>query len=90
MEKPRGLLPDAKVAARYHVHISTLYNWDKNEKLGFPKPLRINKRKFRDEEELDQFDQARADKLTKRTTLNLVANPAASVSDKKSGSGAPV
>jgi hypothetical protein len=60
MEKPRGLLPDAKVAARYHVHISTLYNWDKNEKLGFPKPLRINKRKFRDEEELDQFDQARA------------------------------
>jgi hypothetical protein len=34
--------------------------------------------------------RARADKLTKRTTLNLVANPAASVSDKKSGSGAPV
>jgi predicted DNA-binding transcriptional regulator AlpA len=56
----RRLVPDAKVCARYGVHVSTLYNWDNNPKLKFPKPVRINGRKFRDEAELDEFDQARA------------------------------
>jgi predicted DNA-binding transcriptional regulator AlpA len=56
----RRLMPDAEVCRRYGVHASTLYNWDKNEALRFPKPVRINNRKFRDEAELDQFDRARA------------------------------
>jgi predicted DNA-binding transcriptional regulator AlpA len=56
----RRLLPDAKVCERYGIHISTLYCWDHNPALGFPKPIRINKRKYRDEIELDHFDQARA------------------------------
>jgi len=56
----RRLVPDAEVCRRYHIHISTLANWDKDPELGFPKALRINKRKFRDENELDAFDQARA------------------------------
>ena len=56
----RRLVPDAEVCARYGVHISTLYNWDRSPGLNFPKPIRINNRKFRDEAELDQFDRARA------------------------------
>ena len=61
MEKPgRRLVPDPKVCARYGVHPSTLYNWDRDERLGFPKPIRINGRKFRDEDELEEFDAARA------------------------------
>lgn len=56
----RRLVPDAEVCARYRVHVSTLRNWDLNPKLGFPKPVRINGRKFRDEKELDQFDRQRA------------------------------
>ena len=56
----RRLIPDPKVCQRYGVHPSTLYNWDKDPKLNFPKPVRINKRKFRDEGELDEFDAARA------------------------------
>jgi predicted DNA-binding transcriptional regulator AlpA len=61
MEKAsRRLVPDSEVCARYGVHISTLYNWDRNPALDFPKPIRINKRKFRDERELDAFDRARA------------------------------
>jgi predicted DNA-binding transcriptional regulator AlpA len=60
MEKSKRLLPDAQVCERYGIHISTLYNWDHNPALGFPKPIRINKRKFRDETELDHFDRERA------------------------------
>ena len=56
----RRLLPDAKVCERYGVHVSTLNNWDHNPALGFPPPIRINKRKYRDEAELDRFDRARA------------------------------
>ena len=56
----RRLVPDPEVCRRYSVHATTLYNWDKNPDLGFPKPIRINNRKFRDEAELDKFDRARA------------------------------
>jgi predicted DNA-binding transcriptional regulator AlpA len=57
----RRLLPDPQVCARYGIHSSTLRNWDLNSALKFPKPIRINNRKFRDEEELEAFDRARAD-----------------------------
>ena len=61
MKKSGRLIPDAEVAARYGKHISTLRNWDLDPKLGFPKAIRINNRKHRNEAELDQFDRARAD-----------------------------
>jgi hypothetical protein len=54
------LVPDAEVCARYRIHTSTLRNWDLNTGLDFPKPIRINGRKFRDENELNKFDRARA------------------------------
>ena len=60
MKKSRRLVPDKQVSERYGVHISTLYNWDRDPNLNFPRPIRINRRKFRDEAELDQFDRARA------------------------------
>jgi len=56
----RRLIPDPEVCRRYGVHTSTLYNWDHDEKLGFPKPVRINNRKFRYEDELNRFDSERA------------------------------
>jgi predicted DNA-binding transcriptional regulator AlpA len=56
----RRLVPDPQVCRRYGVHTSTLYNWDRDPTLGFPKPIRIKNRKFRDEGELDEFDAARA------------------------------
>jgi hypothetical protein len=58
--QPRRLIPDVEVCARYRIHTSTLRNWDLNADLGFPKPIRINNRKFRDEAELAKFDRARA------------------------------
>jgi hypothetical protein len=61
MKKPgRRLLPDPEVCDRYGIHPSTLRNWDLNSALNFPKPIRINNRKFRDEEELNRFDRERA------------------------------
>jgi hypothetical protein len=38
-----------------------LWRWDNEQpELGFPKPVRINKRKYRFEDELDEFDARRA------------------------------
>lgn len=49
---------DPKVAERYSVHITTLYRWDRNARLNFPKPIRINGRKYRDVEQLDAWDRS--------------------------------
>jgi hypothetical protein len=60
MKSNRRLIPDREVCRRYGVHIATVRNWDLNPALNFPKPIKINNRKFRDEVELDEFDKARA------------------------------
>jgi hypothetical protein len=56
----RRLVPDAKVQARYGRTAETLRAWEQNPRLEFPKAIRINGRKFRDEAELDEFDARRA------------------------------
>ena len=38
----------------------TLWRWDHDPNLKFPKPVRIRGRKYRDEAELDAFDAAQA------------------------------
>jgi hypothetical protein len=54
-------IPDPVVARdRYRVHPRTLQRWDATPDLGFPLPIYINGRKYRDEEKLDQFDRERA------------------------------
>ena len=57
------LLADSKVAERYGVCLRTLWRWDRNRKLGFPAPVRINGRKYRREEELDAFDSAHSEEV---------------------------
>ena len=54
------LIPDAKVRERYGVCLRTLARWDENPTLGFPAPVYINGRKYRDSDALDAFDRARA------------------------------
>ena len=55
--KSRRLVPDSKVCQRYGVVSYTLWRWDhKKPELGFPKPVWINGRKHRFEDELDEFD----------------------------------
>jgi hypothetical protein len=50
-------LTDRQVCQRYNVHTTTLFRWDRNPQVGFPKPIRINGRKYRDEAALDDFDR---------------------------------
>jgi hypothetical protein len=56
----RRYLPDALVAQRYNVHATTIFRWDRSDGLGFPKPIRINGRKYRDVDSLEAWDQQRA------------------------------
>ena len=55
----KRLLPDAQVRARYGVSAMTLYRWDHDPSLNFPKPIYIRKRKYRCADALDEFDAAR-------------------------------
>jgi predicted DNA-binding transcriptional regulator AlpA len=53
-------LPDPQVCRRYSVTPMTLWRWDHDEALGFPKPIRINRRKYRDVAELEAWERKRA------------------------------
>jgi hypothetical protein len=54
-----GLLPDSHVAQRYKVDPRTLDRWDRRPELNFPKPIRINHRKYRYLHELETWERQR-------------------------------
>ena len=56
----RRLLPDPVVCRRYEVTAMTIWRWDHDPELGFPKPIRIKRRKYRYESELEAFERGRA------------------------------
>jgi hypothetical protein len=55
------LIPDKLVALRYSVCLRTLWRWDRDPRLGFPRAVVIRGRKYRKEHELDAFDRARTE-----------------------------
>ena len=57
--KDRRLIPDPKVCERYGVTPMSLWRWDHKPELNFPKPIVINRRKYRDEAELEAWERAR-------------------------------
>jgi hypothetical protein len=72
----RRLLPDRVVRQRLgNIAASTLFRWDRRPELGFPKPVIINNRKYRDEQEFDEFLRSRvtaSDDASRPATLNEV------------------
>jgi predicted DNA-binding transcriptional regulator AlpA len=58
MQSPKRLIPDPQVCRRYNVTPMTIWRWDRDPRLGFPKPIYIRGRKYRDERELDAFDES--------------------------------
>lgn len=50
-------LPDSKVAERYGVSIMTLWRWTKDDRLGFPAPIKIAGRNYRSLAELEAFER---------------------------------
>jgi predicted DNA-binding transcriptional regulator AlpA len=53
-------LTSGQVLARYSIAPITFYRWQKNETLGFPKPMVINRRKFFKVDELAAWERQRA------------------------------
>jgi hypothetical protein len=80
------LIPDSKVARdRYIRCLKTLSRWDDKPELKFPTAKWINGRKYRDSDELDAWDAARAHaepvKPTPRGVAALPAKSSASVTE---------
>ena len=65
----KRLLPEKEVCQRYGVKPMTLWRWSRDPDLGFPQPIKIRKRLYRYQDELDDFDErhreASADKPDK-------------------------
>jgi hypothetical protein len=59
-ESKPALIPDRLVAERYDVCVRTLERWDATPNLGFPPPIRIRRRRFREVAALDAWDRANA------------------------------
>lgn len=57
----RSYIPEAAVAKRYGVSPCTLWRWDQDPYLNFPKPIRIRGRKYRSAAALDEFDTRHAE-----------------------------
>ncbi len=60
-EDSRTYLSAASVCARYGVSAMSLWRWLHDETLGFPHPLRINKRRFWKLTELEMWEASRRD-----------------------------
>jgi hypothetical protein len=68
----KRLLPDPIVCRRYGVCSMTLWRWDHDPNLKFPKPVRIRGRKYRDQDELNAFDATQAgDGVTTTTKASI-------------------
>lgn len=52
-------LTGPQVLARYQISEMTLYRWQKDEKLGFPEPMKVRRRKFFNEVELVEWERSR-------------------------------
>ena len=53
----KRLLPDKEVCQRYGVKPMTLWRWTHDGNLGFPQPIKIRNRLYRDLDELEEFDE---------------------------------
>ena len=60
-----------EVVARYRISQATLYRWENDPHMGFPVPLRINRRRLWNPTELDAWDRA------KRPLVGLPGVPSA-------------
>jgi predicted DNA-binding transcriptional regulator AlpA len=59
-DRSKRLIPDSEVCKRYGVVPYTIWRWEHDPASDFPRAIRINGRKYRVEDELDQFDARRA------------------------------
>jgi predicted DNA-binding transcriptional regulator AlpA len=58
-ERKETLLTGPAVCKRYGVSAMTLWRWQRQSNLGFPAPLRINRRTYFRSSELENWEQQR-------------------------------
>jgi predicted DNA-binding transcriptional regulator AlpA len=56
---PQAYLPAALVRARYGVSDMSLWRWLRDDALGFPHPIRINKKRFWKLTDLESWEASR-------------------------------
>ncbi|NKQ85150.1 helix-turn-helix transcriptional regulator [Rhizobium ruizarguesonis] len=56
----REYLTGKQVATRYQITPVSLYRWERDERLGFPQPMIVNRRKLYKVEELVAWERGRA------------------------------
>lgn len=59
-------LNSAEVRARYRISAATLNRWDRDEKLDFPKPMLINRRKLYPLAQLQIWERSQASASRRR------------------------
>jgi predicted DNA-binding transcriptional regulator AlpA len=63
------LVPDPEVRKRYSRSEMTIWRWDQTPTLGFPKPIRINGRKYRRLSELREWERKQAAASSEPATI---------------------
>ncbi|MBY5788691.1 helix-turn-helix transcriptional regulator [Rhizobium leguminosarum] len=53
-------LTTADVKDRYHISQTTLWRWTNDDKISFPQPMTIGRRKLFKEEEIESWERSRA------------------------------
>ncbi len=66
-------LPGPKVATRYDVTDMSIYRWERDPRLNFPAPIRIGRRKFWDEDELEAWERARPRQMLAEAAVKVRA-----------------
>lgn len=54
--------PSARVRQRYNISDMTLWRWERDPKLAFPQPLRINGRRYWRRADIEAFELRQATK----------------------------
>ena len=60
MDTTQNFLTGPQVLKRYGISEMTLHRWQKNDNLGFPKPMIVNRRKFFKVEDIVQWERQKA------------------------------
>jgi predicted DNA-binding transcriptional regulator AlpA len=66
MTPERRFLTGPEIDARYNISSMTRWRWLHDERLGFPRPTLINRRHFFAVEDIERWEQERAE-LSSRT-----------------------
>ena len=75
MDAPDHLVPDPQVWREFGVTAMTIWRWTHNRALGFPPPMKINRRNFRSRRALEEFKARLLRDASARVTGQEITQP---------------